>query len=257
MEQVFQYVDHMYARYIEELAELCSMRSVKGDTDGLYRTHQTVKARLSSLGFSPVEYGTPQESSILFGRRPVSGKKTLLFYNHYDVVPEGAASAWTRPPFQLTEQDGRLYGRGVSDNKGALLARLQAVEAILSVTGTLPVGTAFLLDGDEETGSMTLSRMVREEPELLREMTDADLCLAAFNLPQIAGLTCVDEMHLEDLGEKKVALFCCIPDSDPSLNYLVGMLYTASYSDGVKTLQTRLTLTTTITICSRPRATPG
>lgn len=177
MEQVFQYIDHMSARYIEELAELCSMRSVKGDTDGLYRTYQTVKARLSSLGFSPVEYGAPQESSVLFGRRPVSGKKTLLFYNHYDVVPEGAASAWAKPPFQLTEQDGRLYGRGVSDNKGALLARLQAVEAILSVKGALPVGTAFLLDGDEETGSVTLSRMVSEAPELLREMTDADLCL--------------------------------------------------------------------------------
>ena len=179
MEQVFQYIDHMSARYIEELAELCSMRSVKGDTDGLYRTYQTVKARLSSLGFSPVEYGAPQESSVLFGRRPVSGKKTLLFYNHYDVVPEGAASAWAKPPFQLTEQDGRLYGRGVSDNKGALLARLQAVEAILSIKGALPVGTAFLLDGDEETGSMTLSRMVSDAPELLREMTDAALSLWA------------------------------------------------------------------------------
>lgn len=49
--------------------------------------------------------------------------------------------------------------------------------------------------------------------------------LAAFNLPQIARLTCMDELHLDELGEKKVALFCCIPDSDRSLNYLVGMLY--------------------------------
>lgn len=53
--------------------------------------------------------------------------------------------------------------------------------------------------------------------------------LAAFNLPQIAGLTCIDEMNLADLGEKKVALFCCIPDSDPSLNYLVGLLYTQAF----------------------------
>lgn len=56
-------------------------------------------------------------------------------------------------------------------------------------------------------------------------LVSAGVRLAAFNLPQIAGLTCVDEMRLEDLGEKKVALFCCIPDSDPSLNYLVGLLY--------------------------------
>ena len=50
--------------------------------------------------------------------------------------------------------------------------------------------------------------------------------LAAFNLPQIARLTMTDELHLDDLGERKVALFCCIPDSDKSLNYLVGMVYT-------------------------------
>ena len=50
--------------------------------------------------------------------------------------------------------------------------------------------------------------------------------LAAFNLPQINRLTMADELHLDELGEKKVALFCCIPDSDKSLNYLVGMIYT-------------------------------
>lgn len=50
--------------------------------------------------------------------------------------------------------------------------------------------------------------------------------LAAFNLPQIARLTITDELHLDDLGERRVALFCCIPDSDKSLNYLVGMVYT-------------------------------
>ena len=49
--------------------------------------------------------------------------------------------------------------------------------------------------------------------------------LSAFNLPQIARLTYTDDLHLEELGEKKVALFCCIPDSDKSLNYLVGMIY--------------------------------
>lgn len=60
-------------------------------------------------------------------------------------------------------------------------------------------------------------------------MVSAGVRLAAFNLPQIAGLTCIDEMNLSDLGEKKIALFCCIPDSDPSLNYLVGLLYTQAF----------------------------
>ena len=60
-------------------------------------------------------------------------------------------------------------------------------------------------------------------------LVSAGVRLAAFNLSQIAGLTCIDEMDLADLGEKKVALFCCIPDSDPSLNYLVGLLYTQAF----------------------------
>ena len=60
-------------------------------------------------------------------------------------------------------------------------------------------------------------------------LVSAGVRLAAFNLPQIAGLTCIDEMNLSDLGEKKIALFCCIPDSDPSLNYLVGLLYTQAF----------------------------
>lgn len=60
-------------------------------------------------------------------------------------------------------------------------------------------------------------------------LVSAGVRLAVFNLSQIAGLTCIDEMDLADLGEKKVALFCCIPDSDPSLNYLVGLLYTQAF----------------------------
>ena len=57
-------------------------------------------------------------------------------------------------------------------------------------------------------------------------MVSVGVRLAAFNLPQIARLTMTDELHLDDLGERRVALFCCIPDSDKSLNYLVGMVYT-------------------------------
>lgn len=118
-----------------------------------------------------------QEAALLHGYRGVAGKKTLLFYNHYDVVPEGPSSAWTTSPFEIVSENGRLWGRGISDNKGALLARLQAVEAILAVKGELPTGVAFLFDGDEETGSAAISRMAEEEPGALRALTDADLCI--------------------------------------------------------------------------------
>ena len=177
MEQVFKYVDRMSTRYIDELARLCSMRSVKGDENGLGNARRMIKEKLDGMGFSPEEYGKADEASIVFGRRTIDKKKLVLFYNHYDIVPEGNENAWIAPPFTLTERGERLYARGVSDNKGALMARLQAIEAILAVKGSLPAGVAFLFDGDEETGSITLSRMVEEEAETVRKITDADLCL--------------------------------------------------------------------------------
>ena len=177
MEQVFQYVDQMFEQYVKEVATLCSFRSVKGDSAGLQACRNLLKKKLDALGFCPGEYGGMQEAALLHGYRGVAGKKTLLFYNHYDVVPEGPSSAWTTSPFEIVSENGRLWGRGISDNKGALLARLQAVEAILAVKGELPTGVAFLFDGDEETGSAAISRMAEEEPGALRALTDADLCI--------------------------------------------------------------------------------
>lgn len=177
MQQVFRYVDQMTERYIRELSEFCAHRSVKGDGNGLMHARMQLKEKLALLGFAANEYAGPQEPAVLYGCRRMSGKKTVLFYNHYDVAPEGPKPAWATPPFQLTEKDGRLWGRGVSDNKGALLARLQAIEAILAVKGELPAGVAYVFDGDEETGSAALKRMAKEEPELLKQMADADLCI--------------------------------------------------------------------------------
>lgn len=177
MEQAFQYVDRMFDRFVDELSELCTVRSVKGDAEGLSQARGILTDRLKKLGISPKEYGERAETPFLYGRRAVPGKPTILFYNHYDVVAEGPLADWRTPPFLPTIRDGRLYGRGVSDNKGALLTRLQAVEAILEADGTLPAGIAYLLDGDEETGSETLSHMARNEASQLRQLTDADLCI--------------------------------------------------------------------------------
>lgn len=177
MQQIFRYVDQMTERYIEELSKFCAHRSVKGDDGGLMHARLQLKEKLASLGFAANEYAGSQEPAVLYGCRRMPEKKTVLFYNHYDVTPEGPKTAWMTSPFQLAEKDGRLWGRGVSDNKGALFARLQAIEAILAVKGELPVGVACIFDGDEETGSTALKRMAKDEPELLKQMTDADLCI--------------------------------------------------------------------------------
>lgn len=176
MQRIFQYVDEAFPRYVEELSALCACRSVAGDQEGLCQAKHILLNKLEVLGFSVNTYGTNDLPPVIGARREKPGKPKLLFYNHYDVVPEGRVDEWQSSPFSPTIRDGRLWGRGVSDDKGALMARLQALEAILKVKGELPVEVACLLDGQEETGSAELARLVQENAETVRALTDADLC---------------------------------------------------------------------------------
>jgi len=89
------------------------------------------------------------------------GTKTLLFYNHYDVQPPEPLELWESDPFVLTERDGLLYGRGVADNKGDLLARVHAVEAWLATQGGLPLRLRWMIEGEEEVGSLHLAELAR------------------------------------------------------------------------------------------------
>ena len=78
----------------------------------------------------------------------VQTDKTLFFYHHYDVVSEGAVDRWLSPPFEPAVRDGRIWGRGVSDNKGALFCRLHALQAVLAACGRLPVNVKVFAEGD-------------------------------------------------------------------------------------------------------------
>jgi acetylornithine deacetylase/succinyl-diaminopimelate desuccinylase-like protein len=100
---------------------------------------------------------------------------TVLLYGHYDVQPPDPLEAWESPPFEPTIRDGRLYARGVGDNKGQHFAQILALESLLAVNGQLPCNVKVLLEGEEETGSPHIADFIRANHDALQ----ADLVITS------------------------------------------------------------------------------
>ena len=94
------------------------------------------------------------------------GKPTLLLYAHHDVQPIGREELWTTPPFEPSERKGRLYGRGVSDDKAGVVMQAAAIASYLASTGNLPVNVKVLIEGEEEVGSTNLNKLLQDQHEL-------------------------------------------------------------------------------------------
>jgi acetylornithine deacetylase/succinyl-diaminopimelate desuccinylase-like protein len=92
------------------------------------------------------------------------GSPTVLLYAHHDVQPTGGDDQWSSPPFEPTERDGRLYGRGAADDKSGVMTHLAVLRAY---DGRPPVGVTLFIEGEEESGSPTLPALLREHHELL------------------------------------------------------------------------------------------
>ncbi|MET7891234.1 dipeptidase [Streptomyces mirabilis] len=155
-----------------ELTELVAFRSV-ADFDQYPRSESEGAANwvadaLRAEGFQDVALlDTPDGTQSVYGFLPgPEGAKTVLLYAHYDVQPPLDEAAWTTPPFELTERDGRWYGRGAADCKGGFIMHLLALRA-LKANGGVPVGVKVIVEGSEEQGTGGLERYAEQHPELL------------------------------------------------------------------------------------------
>ena len=112
------------------------------------------------------------------------GQPTVLLYAHHDVQPTGGDENWTSPPFEATERNGRLYGRGAADDKAGVMTHLAVLRAY---EGRPPVGVTLFVEGEEESGSPTLPALLREHHELLAAdvIVIADAANPAVDVPAL------------------------------------------------------------------------
>ncbi|MGV9789158.1 M20/M25/M40 family metallo-hydrolase [Streptomyces sp. NPDC003435] len=169
---VAETVASLMPRAKAELTELVAFKSV-ADFGQFPRSESEGAANwivdaLTAEGFTDVALlDTPDGTQSVYGYLPgPEGAKTVLLYAHYDVQPPLDEAAWATPPFELTERDGRWYGRGAADCKGGLIMHLLALRA-LKANGGVPVHVKVIAEGSEEQGTGGLERYAEAHPELL------------------------------------------------------------------------------------------
>jgi acetylornithine deacetylase/succinyl-diaminopimelate desuccinylase-like protein len=174
------------------LEVLCRQPSVVAQHLGMAEMADLVETLLSEIGFQTQRLLANDAPPAIYGELRGRSDYTILLYNHYDVQPPEPLELWHSPPFEPTVRDGKLYARGVSDNKAEIASRLIAIRALRAVYGELPITLRWIIEGEEEIGSPHFGAIAKTYSTLLQ----ADGCLW-----EGSGFDPTDRPHL-GLGTK-------------------------------------------------------
>jgi acetylornithine deacetylase/succinyl-diaminopimelate desuccinylase-like protein len=158
---LFSYVDQHREPFIDRVIEYVRHPSISAYGEGIGEVADLLVAHLQQLGLSAQLVPTSGWPIVLGHYDGVPGAPTVLLYGHYDVQPPDPLDAWISPPFEPAIRDGRIYARGIADNKGQHFAHLLALETLLAVRSELPCNVLVLLEGEEQVGSPHMPEFVR------------------------------------------------------------------------------------------------
>ncbi|MGD9101849.1 MAG: M20/M25/M40 family metallo-hydrolase, partial [Anaerolineae bacterium] len=157
VEQAINWAQSQRQEHLDQLKELLAIPSVSTQPehqDDVIRAADWLAAHMWAIGLSEVGVYPTARHPVVYGHwTGASDAPTVLVYGHYDVQPPEPLELWHTPPFAPSVQEGNVYARGASDDKGQLFVHLKAVEAFMRTAGRLPINVKFLLEGEEEIGS--------------------------------------------------------------------------------------------------------
>lgn len=192
-------------KFLREFLKIPSVSAQKERRKEIFKGANFLKKKLLSLGFKVRLVGEKDFPPLVVGEKFVGGEKTIGIYGHYDVQPEDPLEEWKFPPFDLTIKNGKIYGRGASDNKGKIVQNLVAVEELLKKRA-LKNNIVFLFEGEEEIGSVHFEKYVQKIKKLLSRVDVfyvTDVGMVARETPTIyyglRGIVCF-EMRIK-IGE--------------------------------------------------------
>ena len=215
MQEVTNYIENHKNRFIDELIELLKIPSVSADSayhQDVLNTADFVKKSLEKAGCDHVELCETPGYPIIYAEKIIDPNlPTVLVYGHYDVQPADPIELWTSPPFEpvikKTEihPEGAIFARGACDDKGQMYMHVKAIEYMIS-TGNLPCNVKFMIEGEEEVGSESLSWFVPRNTEKLANdvILISDTGMIANDIPSITtGLRGLSYVEVEVTGPNR------------------------------------------------------
>ncbi len=160
---------------LREFVALASISALSTHRSEIRRAAEWLAARLTSAGVFEVSVLETAGNPVVTGEWGPEGAPTVLVYGHYDVQPVDPVDLWKSDPFHPEVRDGRLYGRGSSDDKGPIVCALAGIEALLESDPPTDLRIRFLFEGEEEIGSPNLPSFLAQHREAFR----ADLVISA------------------------------------------------------------------------------
>ncbi len=165
MDKVIDFINVNREKYLEELKAFLAIPSISAlpeHAGDVKRCAEWCADEMRRIGLQNVRLIDTPGNPVVYGDwLGAPGAPTILFYGHYDVQPVDPLNLWETPPFEATIRDGEIYARGSADDKGQVFMHFKAVEAHIKQSGRLPVNIKFILEGEEEVGSVNLDNFVK------------------------------------------------------------------------------------------------